>query len=107
MFCYPENIDAQVKRLFTKLRSESYLRDLSKEKFAQKAALFLSDLNAIHAFRDGNGRTQLAFMALVAIRAGHPLNFEVLEPDDFLDAMIRSFQGDDTHLLHQLTLLTT
>lgn len=106
MFCYPEHIDAQIKRLFTQLRNDEYLRDLSKEKFAQKATLFLSDLNAIHAFRDGNGRTQLAFMALVAAKADHPLNFEVLEPDDFLDAMIRSFQGDDKKLLDQLRLLT-
>jgi cell filamentation protein, protein adenylyltransferase len=106
MFCYPEHIDAQIKRLFTQLRNDEYLKDLSKEKFAQKATLFLSDLNAIHAFRDGNGRTQLAFMALVATQAGHPLNFEILEPDHFLDAMIRSFQGDHANLLNQLTLLT-
>jgi cell filamentation protein len=46
-------------------------------------------------------------MALVATRAGHPLNFEALEPDDFLDAMVRSFQGDDTNLINQLRLLTT
>jgi cell filamentation protein len=107
MFCYPEHIDAQIKRLFAKLRNEAYLRDLLKEKFVKKAALFLSDLNAIHAFRDGNGRTQLAFMALVATRAGHSLNFEILEPGDFLDAMVRSFQGDDTNLINQLRLLTT
>jgi cell filamentation protein len=50
---------------------------------------------------------RLAFMALVATRAGHPMNFEVLEPGDFLDAMIRSFQGDDTNLINQLRLLTT
>jgi cell filamentation protein len=44
-------------------------------------------------------------MALVAAKADHPLNFEVLEPDDFLDAMIRSFQGDDRKLLDQPRLL--
>lgn len=107
MFCYPENIAAQIKRLFTKLGNDRYLRHLSKESFARTATLFLSDLNAIHAFRDGNGRTQLAFMALVATKAGHPLNFEALQPDDFLDAMIRSFQGNDERLLSQLRLLVT
>lgn len=107
MFCYPENIAAQIKQLFTKLKNDRYLRHLSKESFARKATLFLSDLNAIHAFRDGNGRTQLAFMALVATKAGHPLDFEALQPDDFLDAMIRSFQGNDERLLSQLRVLAT
>jgi Fic/DOC family len=32
---------------------------------------FLAVLNAIHPFRDRNGRTQLAFLALLAARAGH------------------------------------
>jgi len=107
IFCYPEHIDAQIKRLFTKLRNDAYLRDLSKEKFAQRPHFSLSDLNAIHAFRDGNGRTQLAFMALLATKAGHPLNLRYLSPTISLDAMVRSFQGDDTNLLHQLRLLTT
>ena len=39
--------------------------------FADKAAHFLSELNVIHAFREGNGRSQLTFFALLADHAGH------------------------------------
>jgi cell filamentation protein len=106
MFCYPENIPSQMKHLFTRLKRDRYLRRLTHERFVEKAAVFLSDLNAIHAFRDGNGRTQLAFMAVVAISAGHPMNFEALNPEPFLRAMIRSFQGNETDLVNQLKLLT-
>lgn len=102
MFCYPENIQTQLMALFEWLRGERYLRGRNSADFAAGAAHFLSELNAIHAFRDGNGRVQMSFMALVAIRSGHPLNFERLAPVAFLDAMIRSFKGDELPLARQI-----
>jgi cell filamentation protein len=66
-FCFPEHIDAQATKLFSELKDEKYLEMLS----ARKAAHFLAELNALHAFREGNGRTQLTFFALLADRAGH------------------------------------
>ena len=49
-------------------------------------------------FREGNGRSQLSFFALLADRAGHPLALEELDPSAMLDAMIASFDGDETEL---------
>jgi cell filamentation protein len=63
-------------------------------------------LNAIHPFREGNGRTQTAFMTLTAVRAGHPFNLEVLDPVTFLSAMIRSFHGQEEPLAQELRKLT-
>jgi cell filamentation protein len=94
-FCYPEYIGAQAERLFGQLAVDRHLRDLSKEKFAEQAAHFLAELNAIHPFREGNGRAQLTFLALLAEQAGHPLNHERLEPKPVIDAMIASFGGDE------------
>jgi cell filamentation protein len=105
MFCYPEYISAQMRDLFHSLPAEGYLRSRSATEFAQDAGAFLNKLNAIHPFRDGNGRTQLSFMALVATRAGHPFHFERLDPRAFLAAMIRGFYGDDAPLAAQLTTL--
>ena len=73
-FCYPENIDKELRRLFADLKGRRFLRDLSQKKFADHAAHFLAELNAIHAFRDGNGRAQLAFVMMLADQAGHPFN---------------------------------
>ena len=73
MFCYPEHIRSQMRTLFGRLRRGRYLRDLTPDEFVLKATTFLATLNAIHPFRDGNGRTQLAFMALLAACAGHSL----------------------------------
>jgi cell filamentation protein len=70
------------------------LKGLNTESFAKEAAEFLAHLNAIHPFREGNGRTQLTFMTLLAARAGHPFDLSRLDPPEFLQAMITSFFGD-------------
>lgn len=97
-FCFPEHIDAQATKLFSDLKAEKYLEGLPAKVFAEKAAHFLAELNAIHAFREGNGRTQLTFFALLADRAGQTLDLEKLDPDAMLHAMIASFDGDESEL---------
>jgi len=104
-FCYPENIAAELRRLFGWLRSERYLRDLPPAEFATKAAHFLAELNAVHPFREGNGRAQSALLAVLAAKAGHKLAFERLDPAAMLAAMIRSFQGDEKPLARQIAAL--
>ncbi len=93
MFCYPEHIADQMKMLFGGLGKEHFLRELASNAFANALAMFLGELNAIHAFREGNGRTQLIFCAKLAHSAGYPLALENIEPDRFLSAMIASFNG--------------
>jgi cell filamentation protein len=73
-------------------------QNLGGSEFADKAAHFLAELNAIHAFREGNGRSQLTFFALLADYAGHPIDLEELDPDKMLEAMVVSFDGDETKL---------
>jgi cell filamentation protein len=105
-FCYPENNEPEMRRLFEGLKEMAHLRGLSREDFAGDAAAFLSTLNAIHPFREGNGRTQTTFAALLAARAGHPFDLGKLEPESFLAAMVASFKGDDTPLERQILQLT-
>ena len=98
MFCYPENIESEAKKLFLQLKQGNFLKDLSSEEFASKSAHFLSELNAVHAFREGNGRTQMSFFLLLAEQAGHSIDLERFDPDAFLNAMITSFKGDEAPL---------
>jgi cell filamentation protein len=84
-FCFPENIEGQAARLFDNLQQTHFLRHLDARTFSTKAAHFLAELNAIHAFREGNGRTQLTFFALLADRAGHPLDLNRLLPNEMLE----------------------
>jgi cell filamentation protein, protein adenylyltransferase len=98
MFCFPENIENQAKKLFAGLKGDTFLAGLQVEMFAEKAAHFLAELNAIHAFREGNGRTQLSFFLLLAEQAGYSIALEQFDPDAFLESMIVSFNGDDAPL---------
>lgn len=101
MFCYPENISAQMRRLFAWLTDEHFLRDLEKQPYIEKLAHFLSEMNAIHPFREGNGRTQNYFALMLAAATNHPIDFERIEPAALVDAMIRAYGGDD-HRLRQV-----
>lgn len=105
MFSYPENIGREMRALFGQLRDDRHLRGLSDAQFVEAATRFLATLNAVHPFRDGNGRTQLAFMALVGAQAGHPLVLTRLKPRAFLAAIVRSFHGDEEPLAAQLAAL--
>ncbi len=98
MFCYPESIDREMSKLFSSLAGQRRLKGTSADEFAKKAAHFLAELNAIHPFREGNGRTQLTFLTLLAETAGHPLTMERLDPGEVMQAMIESFGGDEKPL---------
>jgi cell filamentation protein len=99
-FCFPENIENQAAKLFGELQADNFLQGLDGSSFADKAAHFLAELNAIHAFREGNGRSQLTFFALLADYAGHPIDLDKLDPSEMLDAMIASFDGDKVKLVN-------
>jgi cell filamentation protein len=102
-FCFPENIDVEMTKLFASLAKQNNLVGLSKTEFAKESAHFLAELNAIHPFREGNGRTQLSFLGIIAEQAGHLLDFEKLESDKILAAIIESFAGGEDNLRRVIT----
>jgi cell filamentation protein len=107
MFCYPEHIAAEMARIFDGLRNDGCLRDLPVDLFAARSARFLSELNAVHPFRDGNGRAQLAFFVLLADRAGRAPKLHRLKAETFLAAMIDSFQGREEKLIVEIERLVS
>lgn len=58
-FCRFDFIEEQMEELLSKLKKENYLLDC-KVKFdlAKILAYYLGKINAIHPFREGNGRSQ-------------------------------------------------
>jgi len=82
-----------------KLRCENLLADLSPPKFAERAAYYLGEINAIHPFREGNGRAQREFIRQLAVHAGHPLSWAGFTERQMTDASILSHaHGDNTQL---------
>jgi cell filamentation protein len=104
-FYYPEYIEQEMQRLFDDLKHQNYFCELLADEFATRAAHFLAILNAIHPFREGNGRAQTSFLLLLADHAGHPINLDKLVPKRFMDAMIASFGKDEERLVMELKRL--
>ncbi|MDP3747550.1 MAG: Fic family protein [Phenylobacterium sp.] len=65
-FCYPENIQSEMRGLFSRLAAADRLQGRDADGFSEGVAEFLAYLNAIHPFRERNGRTQLTFVAELA-----------------------------------------
>ena len=108
-FCYPEYIDSQMVAIFDQLRKDAFLNGASAAAFAKKAAHMLAEINAVHPFREGNGRTQLAFLAMLAEHNGHPFNADILERERVIQAMIDSFSGVEdplSRLIQEIVLPT-
>jgi cell filamentation protein len=61
-----------------------------KEKIAQKLAEILDNVNYLHPFREGNGRTQREFVRTLALEKGYNLN---LNPPDNADVYERYMSG--------------
>ena len=93
-FCYPEHIARSMDKLFERLRARPFTGGADFPRFCAEAADFLAELNAIHPFREGNGRSQLAFLHLLGLRAGHPLAMRRVRAVTMLPAMIASFHGE-------------
>ena len=92
-FCYPEYLPQEMRRTFSSETLISVLSATSPRSFAERAAPLLADINAGHPFREGNGRTQLAYLVLLAATAGYGFDPDGLDPDRVMAAMIASFSG--------------
>ena len=89
-FAEYEYIEPELQRLMNQLKDENYLSNLSKEELAERLAYYLSELNVLHPYREGNGRTTREFIRELALKNGYILNLSKVSPSDFLNASIKS-----------------
>jgi fido (protein-threonine AMPylation protein) len=69
-FMLGARISGALKALSERLRKANYLSELTRGALAKQAADVMAAIDAIHAFREGNGRTQRALCANSAARLG-------------------------------------
>jgi cell filamentation protein len=102
MFCRAQFIGAEMKKRFRLIQTDGPWKRHSIDHFAHRLAEHVSELNAIHPFREGNGRTVRAFIDAVGRESGHPMHIESIEPNVWLQASIDSFRTGDTGRLERL-----
>ena len=54
----------------------------------------LADINALHPFREGNGRCQRAFVSQLSHDAGHHIDWIRMDPEQNIAASAASLSGD-------------
>lgn len=78
------------------LAAERYLQGLSRVEFARRLAFYYRLWNAVHPFREGNGRTTRMVMGQLAAQAGWILDITRIEngQGQWDQASKQSFNGD-------------
>lgn len=93
IFCYKSHIQTFSDQLFSWLSNENFLKGLSLEQFSENLGFFASSINAIHPFREGNGRSSREFIRCLSHNAGYELDYSLMDHQALVDAFVKSFSG--------------
>jgi cell filamentation protein len=85
-------VQPAVEGVLQKLPAENYLRKLEPVQFAVRAGYYLGEINAVHPFREGNGRTQREFIRALGVQAGYLIDWGRIGREEMIDASRDSFR---------------
>ena len=85
-----EYIEPELNKLLDKLKQENFLLGLDKEALAKRFAFYWAELNVLHPFREGNGRTTREFLRQLALKNGYMLDIQNVNATDLLNASKKS-----------------
>lgn len=85
-----EFIESELDKLLLELKNENYLENYDKEKLSIRLAYYLSELNVLHPFREGNGRTIREFIRELAYKNGYILDLRKSSAKEIFDASVKS-----------------
>lgn len=105
MFYPPNLIDRELDKVFAKIKENNMLRESDEEKAFDNLAYVMAELNIIHPFREGNGRSIREFVRLMAKRMGYDINWGNVDKEELLSASIQSV--DDYKVLVNVLKKTT
>ena len=100
-FTPAENIEEQAALIFKRLKNCNYFKGLEYSVFVDEIVDFYCVTNALHPFREGNGRTQRVFLTQLIRNAGYDINFADMDTELLMIATIKSAQGI-TEILKEL-----
>lgn len=92
-FLPPDQIESTCQDIMTRLEKNDFLQGLDQDEFSKSAAHLLGEINAAHPFREGNGRTQRAFVSQIAEKAGYQLDFSNITAERNIQASIEFSEG--------------
>ena len=80
--------------IFSGLKEEHYLAGLDEGMFIKWLGYFFCEVDALRAFKEGNGRSQREFIRSLALKNGYLIYFDRVSEEEMLLASQKSFLCD-------------
>lgn len=93
-FCSALFVEKESNKLFKKLANENYLVGLDRTLFIERVVDYFCELNVIHPFREGNGRTQRLFFEVLIANAGYAVDWSNINKQQWILANVAGYMGD-------------
>ncbi|HKS44818.1 MAG TPA: Fic family protein [Amycolatopsis sp.] len=98
-FCSWQFVEDETSAVLAGLEKDNWFIGLKREGFVKRLAYYYGEMNARHPFREGNGRTQRAFLRQLAAAAGWRLDWSALNREDNIVASRQNLRTADIGLL--------
>lgn len=93
LFAMPQMIESCGRQVFGALAKEDHLKGLDLAGFAARMAHHFTEINALHPYREGNGRTARVFLEQLAAAAGWRLDYRRVTPAEWIAMSRDGFDG--------------
>lgn len=106
-FCDYQYIKSEGERIFNELLAEDLLSTITdRKKYINRFAYYYSELNMLHPFREGNGRTLRTFMSILAMNSGgHILAWDKMNPQENIAACAYAAYHDESKIERMLAAI--
>ena len=94
-FAHVPYIARELDKLFADVAGKNSLRGLPRDEFFDGLGNHINEINAIHPFREGNGRTMRHHAAHLARDAGHPIRIASIDKTAWMEASRHGFLTGD------------
>jgi cell filamentation protein len=98
LFCTTSCIQSYATSVFHNYYAQCFENRKSREEFLNVFADNYADLNALHPFREGNGRAQREFARLICRRCGYVFDLSIVEDSNHYDYY--SYDEDNKMIEH-------
>ena len=99
-FQFLQYIETGMADVHRRIVSHGFLKNLSKHDFADLAGEIMGDVNYVHPFREGNGRTQMQYLKQLAEQAGHGIDLTRIDRDLWMRSSRLAHQGNYQLMAH-------
>ena len=80
--------------VYRRLEQTDFLKGLNSAAFAEQAGHIMGDVNYVHPFREGNGRTQFVYLEQLTKQAAHAIDLRRIAPKRWIAASRSAHAGD-------------